>query len=64
MKRFNNILFNALPDKASTEGQTKLRLAHGTPKEFARACIEAIGDISELEARNAVAKYLDEWNKA
>jgi hypothetical protein len=41
-----------------------LRLAHGTPAEFARAVWAAIGEISVAEAQAAIAKYEQEWREA
>lgn len=53
---------NGLPDAAITPKQKELQTRHGTPKQFAEACIKAIGDISPAEAQAAVARYLNEWN--
>lgn len=53
-----------LPRHAKTQGQVELRKKHGTPSEFAEACVAAIGEISVKEAREAIAKYLKEWKAA
>lgn len=50
-----------LPDKAETPGQVALETKHGTPKAFAEACIQAVGEISPAEARAAVERYVKEW---
>lgn len=47
-----------------TAEQERLKALHGTPIEFALACINAIGDISGAEARRAIVKYNDEWEAA
>lgn len=60
----NRYLAEGLPDKAKTDGQRALQRVHGTPKEFAEACINAIGEISVLEAHVAVNKYHQQWNAA
>ena len=51
-----------LPDVPRTEGQRALAAKHGTPRQFARACADALGEISIEEADDAVRKYLAEWN--
>jgi hypothetical protein len=53
-----------MPDKATTAGQRALQKKHGTPRVFARAVVNAIGEISVLEANVAIRKYLDEWQAA
>jgi len=53
-----------MPRKALTKGQLALQKKHGTPYEFAKACIEAIGEISILEANQASEKYRREWEAA
>lgn len=53
-----------LPDVAETPGQRELQAKHGTPKAFAEACIQAVGEISPAEARGAVSRYLEEWRAA
>lgn len=50
-----------LPQAATSPRQLHLMHQHGTPHEFAKACIEAIGEISILEALVAIRKYADEW---
>jgi hypothetical protein len=50
-----------MPTKATTPGQRALKKKHGTPAEFAQACVNAIGEISCLEAHTAIAKYKREW---
>lgn len=45
---------------------TKAELAakHGTPKEFAKACLAALGEISYEEAQAAISDYEEEWARA
>lgn len=48
-----------------TRKQKKLRLAHGTPAEFALACYLCVpSDISMNEAADAIEKYQREWDQA
>lgn len=47
-----------------TPAQEKLRCAHGTPLEFAKALILAIGDVSKTEALDALNRYEEEWLSA
>ena len=45
--------------------QIRLKVAHGTPPEFAKAVYECVpGDISMDEARAAIEKYNAEWKAA
>lgn len=53
-----------MPNEATTAGQRTLKKKHGTPRAFARAVVNAIGEISVLEANVAIRKYLDEWKAA
>lgn len=53
-----------MPNKATTAGQRALQKEHGTPRAFARAVVNAIGEISILEAQLAIRKYRDEWEAA
>ena len=53
-----------LPKWPATQGQIKLHQKHGTPTEFAEACVDAIGEISVQEAQKAIDKYLAEWKAA
>ena len=53
-----------LPDKAETPGQVALEAKHGTPKAFAEACAQAVGEISINNAVAAVERYADEWRAA
>lgn len=50
-----------MPNKATTAGQRALQKKHGTPRAFAIGVINAIGEISVLEANIAIRKYRDEW---
>lgn len=54
----------AMPTKAQTAGQRILQRKHGTPRLFARAAVNAIGEVSVLEANVAIRKYLHEWQAA
>lgn len=47
-----------------TPAQEKLQAAHGTPLEFAKALILAIGDVSKTEALDALNRYEEEWLSA
>ena len=45
-----------------SEKQIALKARHGTPAEFADACLKAVpGDVSTDEARKAIQKYNLEW---
>lgn len=57
-------MYDSLTDRAVTRGQSVLRKKHGTPKEFARACADAVGEISVAEAHTAVEKYVKEYEAA
>lgn len=57
-------LIAAMPTKPKTAGQRVLQKKHGTPRAFARAVVNAIGEISVLEAQLAIRKYRDEWQAA
>jgi hypothetical protein len=37
------------------------RAAHSTPREFERACVRALGEVSYKELRAAVDKYTEEY---
>lgn len=52
-----------LPNKAVNAAQRKLAKLHGTPREFAKACLQA-GEISTDEALAAIKKYHNEWEAA
>lgn len=54
----------AMPTRATTAGQRALQKKHGTPRAFARAVVNSIGEISILEAQLAIRKYRDEWQAA
>lgn len=47
-----------------TEAQDRLARAHGLPGEFARACYNALGEVSLDEARAAIRKYAAEFSEA
>jgi len=54
-----------LPDNEPlTEKQARLKKKRGTPKEFADAVFNAVGEISIAEARTAIDKYNAEWFEA
>lgn len=53
-----------MPRKAITPGHKALAEKHGTPHEFAKACLAVIGDISVDEFHDAVNKYKQEWDAA
>lgn len=60
----NADLIAEMPHEATSPAQLILQTAHGTPREFAQACVNAIGEISCLEAHTAIQKYLKEWKEA
>lgn len=60
----NRDVVATMPNKATTAGQRALQKKHGTPRQFADACVNAIGEISPLDAHRAIRKYLDEWERA
>lgn len=57
-------LVKRMPNRWSTKGQKLLMEKHGTPRQFAKSVIAAIGDISVLEAHAAIRKYHTEWKAA
>jgi hypothetical protein len=62
-KDFKDVIAS-MPEKVTTAGQREMQQKHGTPREFARAVVDAIGEISVLEAHVAIRKYRDEWEAA
>lgn len=50
-----------LDNEPMTEKQHRLKKKHGTPKEFADAVFNCVGEISIAEARAAIDKYNAEW---
>lgn len=48
-------------DEAKTDRQKRLQLKHGTPRDFARKTVAAIGEISIDEAEVAIALYRKLW---
>lgn len=57
-------IYENMPRRTQTEGQEKLLKLHCSPYTFGKACVQAIGEISILEAQAAAEKYLREWNAA
>jgi len=55
-------LIPTLPFRAKNSRQAALQNKHGTPRQFAQACVGALGEISVLEAQDAISHYLNEWN--
>lgn len=53
-----------MPNRATTAGQRALQRKSGTPRQFARAVVNAIGEISVQEAHATIRKYLEEWKAA
>lgn len=53
-----------LDNEPLTDAQVRLKRKHGTPKQFADAVFNAVGDISIAEARAAIDKYNKEWFEA
>ncbi len=60
----NGDLIASMPHDAKTPGQRALAKKHGSPRMFAQACVNAIGEISCLEAHTAIAKYKKQWEEA
>lgn len=60
MKRFH---IGNFPTLAVTEGQKRLQEKHGTPEEFATACLNCL-EITTDEAISGIQKYLNEWDNA
>ena len=57
-------IYEKMPRRSQNEAQEKLMRQHGSPYEFGKGCVEAIGEISILEAQQAAEKYLREWRSA
>lgn len=55
-----------LPHQPRTNGQRSLMGMHGTPYQFAHACLDSFKklEITFEEAEKAILKYRDEWEKA
>ncbi len=60
----NQEVIDSMPDVATTPGQEELKKKHGTPREFATAAFDAVGEISCLEAHASVADYKERWEHA
>lgn len=60
----NGDLIASMPHDATTPGQEALKKLHGSPRMFAQACVNAIGDISCLEAHTAIQMYKLKWDQA
>lgn len=60
----NGDLIASMPCDAVTPGQEALKAKHGSPRAFAQACNNAIGEISCLEAHTAIAEYKAKWDAA
>lgn len=60
----NADLIEEMPTESKNDAQRALQAKHGTPHEFATACVNAIGEISCLEAHTAIQKYLKKWKDA
>ena len=57
--------YSHLPTAAQSEAQADLMAKHGSPYDFAMACVKATGDfISVDEAEAGIQKYLKEWEEA
>jgi len=64
VRKDNADLIAGLPNKAVNDAQRALEKKHGTPRSFAQAVVNAIGEISCLEAHTAIQRYLSRWNAA
>jgi len=60
----NGDLIASMPTDATTPGQEALKAEHGSPRAFAQACNNAIGEISCLQAHTAIAEYKAKWDAA
>lgn len=60
----NGDLIASMPAHAETAGQLALMEKHGSPRAYANAVVNAIGEISCLEAHAAIARYKAEWDAA
>ena len=58
----NGDLVASMPHDATTPAQEALKKKHGSPRTFAQACVNAIGEISCLEAHRAIADYKAQWD--
>jgi hypothetical protein len=58
----NGDVIAELPHDATNPAQEALKAKHGSPRSFAQKCVNAIGEISCLEAHAAIAKYRAEWD--
>lgn len=54
-------LLTWMPKKPKTKAQESLQSLHGTPREFATACLNLVPEISMDEAVAAMLKYKQEW---
>jgi len=53
-----------MPHEPKNKAQRKLMEKHGSPRMFAQACVNALGEISCLEADAAIEKYRRQWEAA
>lgn len=60
----NGDLIASMPHDAETPGQEALKAKHGSPRAFAQAMVNAIGEISCLKAHTAIQEYKQEWDRA
>lgn len=60
----NGDLIASMPHDATNDAQRALAKKHGSPRMFAQSCVNAIGEISCLEAHTAIQKYLKQWEDA
>lgn len=58
----NGDLVASMPHDATNAAQEALKAKHGSPRAYAQACVNAIGEISCLQAHEAIAKYKAEWD--
>lgn len=58
----NGDLIASMPCDATTPGQEALKAKYGSPRAFAQACNNRIGEISCLEAHTLIAEYKATWD--
>ncbi len=64
-KRSYDVVVDGMPDGPAVNAkQQELKDLHGTPKEFAKALLNAVGTISGDEADFHMRAYRSKWEKA
>lgn len=60
----NGDLIASMPCDAETPWQEALKAKHGSPRAYSQSVVNAIGEISCLEAHTAIADYKAKWDAA